>query len=326
MINFRTELIIPPVSTKISIKSRLFAMGSCFASVMGEKLKENKLHAIVNPFGIIFNPVSLQKIPQIVADKKARFDERLIAEHNGLFFHYDVHSEISATSAEALSEKLSQIALQTDDFLKKTDFMILTLGTAFVYELLAEKKIVANCHKMPSALFEKKLLQLDEITESLQKLVNICLAYNPDMHLILTVSPVRHIKDTLTLNQVSKSLLRVACHHITEKFPKKISYFPAYELLNDDLRDYRFYKPDLIHPSETAELYIWEKFTETYFDRALLDFLKKWDKISKALAHKPFHANSAEYLHFKEKLLQQLFEIRHLADVEKEIFMLSQQR
>ncbi|MBC8109669.1 MAG: GSCFA domain-containing protein [Verrucomicrobia bacterium] len=315
--DFRTTVEVPLSPVKISLASQVFGLGSCFAEVMGEKMQQHKFETLVNPFGIIFNPVSLAKIAAILAGKDS-FSEDLFTERQGQFFHFQAHSQLSASDRTALKQKLDNTVFNTQKFLQNTDFLILTLGTAFVYRHLSTQSYVANCHKMPAAWFEKKLLSVEKVLENIQNLHRNLLNSNPKIHCIFTVSPIRHTKDTLVLNQVSKSALRVACHEFCEK-TENTSYFPAYEIMHDDLRDYRFYKADMIHPSETAENYIWEKFSESYFDEKTLAFLKRWKKIYVALQHKPFNIHSLDYQIFAKKLMQQLEAEQDLVNIEKEL-------
>jgi hypothetical protein len=204
----------------------------------------------------------------------------------------------------------------------QTSNLILTFGTSFIYKLLNPQVYVANCHKMPKNLFEKELLSVKDICRGFAVLYRELKEINPNLRIILTVSPVRHTKDGMAENQVSKSILRAACHYLTTDY-EDVEYFPSYEIMMDDLRDYRFYKPDMIHPNEVAEQYIFEKFSETYFDENLKDFIKKWQPIQKALAHRPFDEKSESHQKFLKKLLKDLQEISTLVNVEKEISEIS---
>jgi hypothetical protein len=207
---------------------------------------------------------------------------------------------------------------QTHDFLRQADLMILTFGTAVGYIHRESRQLVANCHKIPQRAFEKTLLPLPDMQDAFAALQAHVQAFNPGLRLVLTVSPVRHLKDTLTGNSVSKALLRVLCHQLQQQYPA-VSYFPAYELLLDDLRDYRFYKADLIHPTEVAEDYIWEKFRDAYFDAAFQQFTADWDKIRQALAHRPFQPASAAHQQFLHRTLAQLGQLHHQVDCRTEI-------
>ena len=322
--NFRTELFPKVSENKISMASKIFSIGSCFADVMGKRLEKNKFKVLSNPFGIIFNPISIQKIFQIVKNQNSNYqnidiNKLIMGDRDGQFFYFDLHSKISAPTKENLESLVVENISLSSAFLSSADFIIITLGTSFVYKHLASGEYVANCHKMPGYLFEKELLDLSKINGALANIIKNAKALSPSCHIILTVSPVRHIKDTIVLNHLSKSLLCVACHEAIINYPGGVSYFPAYEIMMDDLRDYRFYKPDMIHPSEVAENYIWKKFTETYFDNGALSFLKKWEGIEKLLGHKFFKTDNENYFAFVKKTLAELYNVRNLVGVESEI-------
>ena len=317
MTNFRTTFQIPEVEHKVSLNSKLITLGSCFADVVGNQLKSNKLQVEVNPFGTLFNPLSIFKI---LSPTYTQADERLYIHNPEVWVHYDFHSQFSGNTKEQLSElinqKLSDIHSQFTTH--NSQFLVLTFGTSFIYKLLNPQTYVANCHKMPKNLFEKQLLSVKDICKGFAILHQKLKEINPDLRIILTVSPVRHTKDGMAENQVSKSILRAACHYLTTDY-QDVEYFPSYEIMMDDLRDYRFYKPDMIHPNEVAEQYIFEKFSETYFDEKLKDFIKIWQPIRKALDHRPFNEKSANHQAFLRKLLGDLEEICGLVDVGGEI-------
>lgn len=313
---FRTELTVPPSDKAITHKSRLLTVGSCFADEVGQRLADNKFQVLVNPFGTIFNPLSLfELLEKSLSGEPLR---TMPVERDGLFFHYGLHSRYFAESPEAINQLVRRQMQQTADFLQapadSDKWLIITLGTAWIYELADSGIPVANCHKIPAKNFRKRLLQTEEIIGAFEKMF-VTLPKN--CHIILTVSPVRHIKDTLPLNAVSKSVLRLAVHHLCE-YPQ-VSYFPAYELLLDDLRDYRFYAADLLHPSEQAVDYIFDKFASAYFRPPTLQLMQRWQKIRQGLAHRPLQANSASHRLFLSKLLQQLHEIAPQLDVRQEI-------
>ncbi len=201
---------------------------------------------------------------------------------------------------------------------------MITYGTSWIYERADTGEAVANCHKMPAALFTKRLAGYDEVVKSFEEIYSILRSVNPSLKIILTVSPVRHLKDSLVLNTISKSVLNLACHTITSKYPD-VGYFPAFEIMMDDLRDYRFYKDDLIHPTDAAVDYIWDKFSSCYFDKSTLGFLSQWNDISKALAHRPFHKGSESHQRFIKSTLKQLEELNLIVDVDKEIKQLKSQ-
>jgi hypothetical protein len=196
--------------------------------------------------------------------------------------------------------------------------LIITFGTAFIYKLKSNNEIVANCHKQPSYNFTKELLTVEEIIVSFELFLNQFKIQNSKLKIILTVSPVRHTKDTLTLNSVSKSILRIACHELSKQF-SNVSYFPSYEIMLDDLRDYRFYKEDMIHPTEVAEEYIWNKFSDVFFESETKQLIKEWSSVSMALNHKPFREDSEEYKIFLTETLKKLELLKGKINVKEEI-------
>ena len=320
---FRTELQIPESTHKISLQTPVLTIGSCFAEVIGNRLSDNKIPTLVNPFGTIFNPVSMAKLIKQAFDNQSP-DENLYVENQGVWFHYDFHSSIWGNEREELTERLTQKMQEAKEWVQKAEFLIFTFGTAFVYRHLETHQIVANCHKMPGNLFRKELLSIETIVNDFKKLFQQINNQQSTPDIILTVSPVRHTKDTVQLNAVSKSILRVACHELCETRPD-FHYFPAYELLLDDLRDYRFYKSDLIHPSEMAEEYIFEQFSETYFDPNLQQFIKDWKKIRQSLSHRPLQPNTRAHRKFLENLLEKLQKLSVKVDVSLEIEQVQRQ-
>ncbi len=205
----------------------------------------------------------------------------------------------------------------THYFIQEATTIILTYGTAWVYERTDTGQIVANCHKLPAANFTRSLYSQKKFIESFDVFYAALKKINPFVQIILTVSPVRHIRDTLEMNMVSKSVLRLGCHSITDAYPD-VEYFPSYEIMLDDLRDYRFYKSDMIHPSDEAEEYIWEFFVDRYFDSASKDFFRQWKKILTAISHRPFHPSSESHQHFLKETLNALGELKQLVNVDEE--------
>jgi hypothetical protein len=320
MTTFRTTFPISESDNKISLHSQILTLGSCFADVVGNQLVNNKLQVSVNPFGTLFNPLSIFKI---LSPTYTQADERLYVQNSEAWVHYDFHSQFSSNTSGELQQIINQkLGDIHSHLIPQTSNLILTFGTSFIYKLLNPQVYVANCHKMPKNLFEKELLSVKDICRGFAVLYRELKEINPNLRIILTVSPVRHTKDGMAENQVSKSILRAACHYLTTDY-EDVEYFPSYEIMMDDLRDYRFYKPDMIHPNEVAEQYIFEKFSETYFDENLKDFIKKWQPIQKALAHRPFDEKSESHQKFLKKLLKDLQEISTLVNVEKEISEIS---
>jgi hypothetical protein len=327
MEQFRTSFHIPATPLPFHLQTPIFSIGSCFANAMGQRLQQNKFKVCVNPFGVIFNPLSIFKLLNASIQPtfaEAMMDNALMTERQGLWYHYDLHSDFHAEATSTLGQQLKQSLENTRHFLANTQVVILTLGTAYAYFLKANQTIVANCHKVPQKFFDKRLLSIEEITQDFKEVYNALKTLNPKLQVILTVSPVRHIKDTIPLNQVSKSTLRLACHQISEQFDQ-VTYFPAYELLLDDLRDYRFFKADMIHPTSVAEDYIWQKFSQTFMDEPTQGFLKQWGKVRQALNHRSFQPTLPAHQKFLRKLAQQLKGLSNQIDVSVELAQVEQQ-
>ena len=317
MEEFRTELKLKPSEHKISLHHPIITLGSCFADSIGQKLQTAKFSVSKNPFGTVYNPLSIHKqLLQSVHNQPAL--EHSFLQNQGMALNYDFHSEFAGTSKPQLETKINEAIGHTHHFLKNTKYLLLTYGTSWVYERLDTNEVVANCHKMPAQQFKKFLLTQKKILESFDETYRAVKIFNPDIKIILTVSPVRHLKDTLELNSVSKSILRLTCHTLTELYDD-VEYFPAYEILLDDLRDYRFYSSDLIHPTSDAIDYIWKKFTACYFDLETNIFLDKWQEIMKAVSHKPFQPSSQGHQIFLKETLKRLQELKSKTNVEDEI-------
>jgi GSCFA family len=317
---FRTELNVAPAYWSIDHSMNVMTVGSCFADNVGELLFGHKFPSAVNPLGISYNPLSIHKgIASAIL--KADVTEGLV-ESQGTWRHYDFHSKWSDENRIAFVQKLESRLASVRDLVLKTNVLIITYGTSWVYSRKDNNKIVSNCHKRPGNEFEKRLLSIDEIVASFDDFMNTLRTVRPGIKLILTLSPVRHLKDTIELNQVSKSILRAAIHQITKNH-STADYFPAYEIMIDDLRDYRFYEGDMIHPTRTAIEYIWEKFGSRYFSKETLQLCDRWKKASNALNHRPFHPGTTQHREFLLKLRSELEELSKQIDVSKEIAALN---
>ena len=314
---FRTEIPFIPYSQQLPLSARLLTVGSCFAETMGNRLLDAKVGTLVNPFGTIFNPLAACQLLRAAAGEEVDWQQHLV-EARGRWQSYDLHATMGAESPVALLQRIQDLVSSTGEFLRTADAVVLTLGTAWVYRLLETGELVSNCHKVPAEKFTKELLTPDEIVNAVAETHAYLRRSQPNLRFILTVSPVRHLKDTLVLNSVSKSALRVACHYLSELLPD-VAYFPAYELLLDDLRDYRFYAEDMLHPSKVAEDYLWERFTRTYFDAEFGRFKQEWMALRQALAHRPLYAAAPEHRQFLEGVLARLQQLGAQADVQTEI-------
>lgn len=323
MKDFRTKLKVTPSRATIQLKSGILTQGSCFSDAIGTRLAAYKFRALVNPFGVIYNPESIHKVLSYGIFNEP-LSEHTFTKHKEVHLNYNFHSEFSSMMKDDLASRLVNTIGSTHYFLKDAAWMLITYGTAWAYHRKDTGEIVANCHKLPSSSFSKSLLTPDAIGLSFKIFFENLKRYNPGIKVILTVSPVRHLKDTFELNSVSKSILRLACHQISEQYDD-VDYFPAYEIMMDDLRDYRFYGSDMLHPTKEAEDYIWDKFAERYFSSEVKDFIQQWGIILSALRHRPFHPETLAHQQFLRDTLDKLDALKVLVDVEEEISSVKKQ-
>ncbi len=320
---FRTE-VIPKISlNKIDLQDSILALGSCFVQNIGKKFEAYKFQININPFGTLFNPLTIFKLINLGALNKV-IDSKGIVESNGVYHHYDLHSDLSKLKKNDVLEDANYRLKHIGSQLPKTSIIIYTFGTSFVYELKETGEIVANCHKVPSINFNRRLLTIDEIVQAFKVNYANVKGTNPDTRFVLTVSPVRHQKDSFEQNNVSKSILRLACEQLANNFDD-VEYFPAFEIMMDELRDYRFYAEDMLHPSPVASDYIWQKFQDVYFDDTQKQFILKWDKMHSALAHKPFNIESKQHQLFIHKTIGLLKEFKDEVDINPELKFLESQ-
>lgn len=283
-------------------------LGSCFAENMGEKFEYFKFRNVVNPFGIIFNAVSIEKLIHRVVNKIV-FTEKDIFFHNDLWHCFEVHSQLSNPNKEEFLSNLNAILELMYQQITSLTHCIITLGTSWVYRNNNSNEIVANCHKVPQKEFTKELVSIEENVKCIQNIISLVHSLNPDCNFIFTVSPVRHIKDGFVENNVSKAHLISAIHTINHQ-PSTINYFPSYEIMMDELRDYRFYAEDMLHPSQTAIDYIWIKFFENYINQKEFVTMNQVCEIQRALKHRPFNPNSESHQKFLKNLNQKIFELK----------------
>ncbi len=301
---FRTEVNVPSANLNLTLQDKVVTIGSCFAEVIGNKLQQQKVDVLVNPFGTIFNPISVCLLLKAASGQPYNFENHLV-EHKGIWYAYDLHSSLSSPDKQELLQQIQHSLQRTSDYLQQASLLIITLGTAVAYRLRDTGKVVANCHKLPGSNFSRVLLSPGEALPALEDMHGFLKQINPKLKVLLTVSPVRHIKETIQTNSVSKSVLRVLAHQL-EDAHEDVLYFPAYEIMMDDLRDYRFYKQDMLHPTELAEDYIWEKFVAAFYTSEFRQFMSAWEKIQRAVAHRPFHQASAAHQAFVRTTLGQL--------------------
>ncbi len=285
---FRTEIKIPHYPIPLNYHSKIFGLGSCFVVNIKEKLDFYKFQNKINAFGTVFNPYSITNIVKRVV-KQDFFTEKDLFFHENLWKSYELHSQFNSIEKDEFLKNINQKIKENNAFLKQTNFVIFTFGTAWVYVLKENKKIVSNCHKVPQKYFDKRLLEINEITNEISSAIEFIKSINPDIKFLLTISPVRHLKDGFTENQRSKSRLIEAVHQVVDN--EQMFYFPSYEILMDDLRDYRFYANDLLHPNEQAVEYIWEKFKDSLIDKTIFPIMQEVEQINKQLAHRNFQRN-----------------------------------
>jgi hypothetical protein len=320
---FRTEIKIPASEFKINLETPVFSIGSCFAQIIGGKLKSNKFDVLSNPFGVVYNPLSVFNLLEMAVRNEAPPEDSFL-ENQSVCYSYCFHSDISALNREELQHKAEDAINQAHHHLKRSKWLLITLGTAFVYRRRDTQEAVANCHKIPDSFFIRELLEPDAIINAFGETYQSIRAFNQKIRIVFTVSPVRHIKDSLPQNSLSKAILRYMCDRLVRN-SDRIDYFPSYELLIDDLRDYRFYAPDMVHPNEVSENYVWEKFMEGYLDEQSINFVMEWQKIKRAIEHRPFHRQSASHQDFLKKTLEKLESLQHKVNVREEIELIKNQ-
>ena len=300
---FTTKIPIQKSNFPIDYDSKIMLLGSCFAENMGEKFEYFKFQTIVNPFGIIFNPVSLEKLIRRSIEKR-KFTENDIFFHNDLWHCFEVHSELSNSDKDVFLKSLNDLISSTNKKLSDSTHIIITLGTSWVYRLRQAQSdsdgVVANCHKVPQKEFTKELLSIQQIEESIESIISLVHSVNPNCKFIFTVSPVRHIKDGFIENTLSKAHLISAIHKIINHHPLPNTYFPAYEIMMDELRDYRFYGEDMLHPNQTAIDYIWIQFFQNYISESEFGLMNDICSIQKGLNHRPFNPNTKSHQKFLE--------------------------
>ncbi len=302
--NFRTSIQLQKERNQIDYNSNLMLIGSCFSENIFDKLDYFKFKACNNPFGILYNPVNLENLITNAINEK-KYTEKDIFEFNERWHCFDAHSNLSAVHKNDLLKNLNSEIQVSNKCIKNASHLILTLGTARVYRHIESDNIVGNCHKIPQKKFLQELLSVKQIIASLENIIALIKATNSSISIIFTVSPVRHLKDGFVENSQSKAHLISAIHQLTDK-KKRLYYFPSYEIMIDDLREYRFYNTDMIHPNETAINYIWEQFKQVWISENTSSIMKEIDTIQKGLAHKPFNPTSEQHQLFLKKLNQKI--------------------
>lgn len=304
--NLQTQIPLQPITNnQIDYNSKVVLLGSCFAENIAEKFSYYKFQHTVNPLGILFHPLAIETlIKKALTDQI--FTDKDVVFNNEKFHCFNAHSAISNTSKEDLLATLNDKIVESRLQLKEATHIVITLGTAWVYRFLENQQIVANCHKIPQKNFKKELLSPLQIEKSLQSLVSLISLFNPKVQFVFTVSPVRHIKDGFIENTRSKSHLITAIHEFLSKNQEtkkhSLHYFPSYEIMMDELRDYRFYNQDMLHPSPLAVDYIWEKFLNVWISSETKSTMEEVKAIQKGLSHRPFNKSSEAHQKFLQNL------------------------
>lgn len=294
--NFHLEFPIKPLDPPLSYGQPILLMGSCFSERIGALLGGYKFAPLVNPNGILFNPESIVNALEGYLDDR-QYEEKDLFHFDGLWHSWDHHGRLSGPDPKSCLATINAFQRSAAERLKSASWLILSFGSAHAYRLAGEERVVANCHKMPAAGFEKIRLKSARIIALLDHFLYRLFQLNPRVRVIFTVSPVRYEKDGLVENNVSKATLLTAVHHLVDKFDR-LYYFPSYELVIDDLRDYRFYEHDLVHPNEAAISYVWEKFVQYAVDSDTRQLLSEVGDIVRAAAHTPLNPGSKGYRSF----------------------------
>lgn len=303
---FRTAIEPKPWSDKIGYDSHIVCLGSCFADNIARYLSKSKFRVTASPTGILFNPASIAHSMRLMSSNSP-IEESSLIDLGGRFVNYDFHSSISGRSRSEAVGIMTDALTVGGNALKSCNLLIVTLGTAWAYILSETNRVVANCHKQPSSLFERRLLSVAEVVEALE-----CIVALAPQRVVFTLSPVRHIGEGLEDNSLSKAILRVAIAEVCRRHAERAIYFPAYEIMMDDLRDYRFYADDMTHPSEMAVDYIAEKFFEVAVSNKDRMLMSRVAKIMQAVDHRPFNAASEGYKEFCRLQLMAIDELKEV--------------
>jgi hypothetical protein len=306
--NFRTNISLSKEENQIDYTSKLLLIGSCFSENISKKLAYYKFDVASNPFGILFNPKAIENLIAHAIHQKI-YTEKDTFKLNERWHCFDAHSDLSAVDKNELISNLNNAIRSTNKQLRESTHIIITLGTAWIYKFIETDAVVGNCHKVPQKKFVKELLSVKKISTSLKNIRDRISEVNPKATVIFTVSPIRHIKDGFVENSLSKAHLITAIHEIISVVNGR--YFPSFEMMMDDLRDYRFYNSDMVHPNETAIDYIWEQFKLVWIQENSFFMMKEVETIQKGLAHKPFNSTSEQHQQFLKTLQEKINFVHH---------------
>lgn len=302
--NLTTPIYIPLSNNQIEPNSKIMTIGSCFSEHIGSKLTESHFECLANPYSTVFNPISIASLLSR-SIRKQHFISEEIDHHNERHFIYDLHSSYDSTEAIQTLENANKSIEITNKYLSGLNFLIITFGTSIGYRHIEQDRLVSNCHKVPNSKFERHFLEDTLMFDSVSTATNQLLEARPDLHIIFTVSPVRHTKEGLIDNNISKSKLVLLCQKLTNKY-NQTSYFPSYEIMMDELRGYRFYKEDMIHPTQQAVDIIWTRFQDVYFGIPAKKKVKDLQKLIRSFNHIPFDPASEAHRLFHKKQIEEL--------------------
>ncbi len=305
---FRTEIEIGKVGVTIEPDSKLLFMGSCFATNIGTECTNRGFSTLINPFGVTYNPRSLTEILRLL-DRNEKVNENNFRYVNGSWCSMLNHSTFNSKSRDGLVTNVNRAVIEGHEYLKTATHLFITLGTAWVYYDKELECVVNNCHKIPEAKFNRGRLTVEEIVENFSDYIDNRIT-NRGSKIIFTISPIRHLRDGLIGNSTSKAILRCAVDILCEKYSDIVSYFPSYEVMIDDLRDYRFYDADMVHPNGVATSYIYSIFEKYYLSSSTIEYTKKMERITRAMNHRVLDSNSDSYSLFIDKLQQDIINIK----------------
>lgn len=303
--NLQTKVIIPKEIFEISHQSEILLIGSCFSENIGSKLKNNKFLVNANPFGILYNPLSIFNVVKRLLDNET-FREKDFIYFNNRYHSLMHHGSFSNTQLEEAIKHVNDEFSLASNQLEKANVLLITFGTSYVFRWNDSGEIVGNCHKIPADRFTRERLSVESIFSTWSNLIKRIITSIPDIKIVFTVSPIRHFKDGAHNNQLSKAILHLAIDNLMNAFPETAYYFPAYEIVMDQLRDYRFYTEDMLHPTTLAQNYIWKRFNDTYFSSETKEVNAEWQKISQSISHQPLDSNSHEYQQFLNRTINNL--------------------
>ncbi len=306
---FRTTFDVPSFPFDVDHSTIILSVGSCFAQVMAEQMQQLKYRVTINPHGILYNPLSMSNALISYCQANDFIREDIIIEVDGLWHSFDHHGSISASSREQLISNMQMAYEEGRKAVLNAHLIICTFGTSFVFQLGESENVVANCHKLPASSFSRRMASSDEMYRAMLKAISTVRSINSTVRFLFTVSPIRHVRDGMVANMVSKARLIELCAQLSNNI-NDCHYFPAYELMMDDLRDYRYYAEDMIHPSQVAHRYIWQHFVSTCMDKHSAKIAEEISKLHKSLNHRPIHPSSPQHIEFIESIRKQLAKLK----------------